>query len=182
MKLDADTRVALLDHARRALEAAGGGGPAPPTPPLLHRDDLAEHGGVFVTLKRSGALRGCIGCFGGRVPLPEAVARMARQSAVEDPRFPAVTEAEVPGLRISLSILSTRRPCADPMDIEVGRHGVEIERGDRRGVFLPQVAPEQGWDRAALLRHLCTKAGLPTDAWRAPDALLWTFEATVFGE
>lgn len=183
MNLDTESRAALLAHARRALRAAAGDGPSPAVPTELDREDLARHGGVFVTLKTAGhELRGCIGCFGGDEGLAATVARMTRQSALRDPRFPSVRPEEVDGLRISVSVLSERTPCPDASTIEVGRHGVEIERGGKRGVFLPQVAPEQGWDRGALLRHLCGKASLPPDAWRDPDTRLWTFEATVFGE
>ncbi len=183
MNLDPETQTALLAHARHALQAAADDAAAPTTPPALDREDLASHGGVFVTLKRGGGqLRGCIGCFGGDEGLAATVARMTAQSALRDPRFPAVGPGEVGELRVSLSVLSERTPCPDPQVIEVGRHGVEIEQGRKRGVFLPQVAPEQGWDRPALLRHLCGKASLPADAWRDSDARLWTFEATVFGE
>ena len=183
MRLDAETRSALVAHARAALAAAAVGEALPEAPAGLRRDDLARHGGVFVTLKRAdGGLRGCIGSFGGATTLADEVARITAQSALHDPRFPAVSAGEVPVLRVSLSVLSARVRCPHPNDVEAGRHGVEIELGDRRGVFLPQVAPEQGWDRPELLRQLCLKARLPGDAWRDPQAKLWTFEATVFGE
>ncbi len=183
MTLDPDTRTELLAHARAALVAAAANAALPPSPTTLNRPDLAGHGGVFVTLKRAdGGLRGCIGSFGGSGGLADEVARITAQSALKDPRFPVVSPTEVGTLRLSISALSTRRRCPDPNLVEVGRHGVEIERGDKRGVFLPQVAPEQGWDRTELLRQLCLKAELPGDAWRDPEATLWTFEATVFGE
>ncbi len=182
MNLDTETRRALLGHARRALVAAANGNPLPPLPDSLDRPDLEEHGGVFVTLKADGRLRGCIGHFGGDETLGDLVARMTRESALRDPRFPAVGPGEVGGLRLSISVLSERAPCPDPRRVEVGRHGVQIALGGRRAVFLPQVAPEQGWDRETLLGELCRKAQLPTDAWRAPEARLSVFEATVFGE
>ncbi len=181
--LDAARQRTLLEHAARALRAVAAGEPAPEPEADIRADPaFARHDGCFVTLRHAGgALRGCIGTFAGDGDLLAAIGRMTEQAARFDPRFPPVRPHEVEELLIGISVLSPRRPCADPQAIVPGRHGVEIERGGRRGVFLPQVAVEQGWDRDRLLAELCRKAGLPADAWRAPDAELRTFEAVVFG-
>jgi AmmeMemoRadiSam system protein A len=181
--LGPDRQRALLAHAAAALRAAAEGGPLPAPPVEIASDPLlATHHGCFVTLRRTdGELRGCIGTFAGDGDLALAVARMTRQAALSDPRFEPVAPHEVETLLIGISVLGPRQPCPDPESIVPGRHGVEIERRGRRGVFLPQVASEQGWGRERLLVELCRKAGLPPDAWRSPEATLQTFEATVFG-
>ncbi len=170
-------KLGLLRHARACLEASAEGLPLPAAPP-----GPPKHSGLFVTLKREGALRGCIGCFSGTESLSEAVGRITRQSALEDPRFSPVRPDEVSGLQISLSLLTPQRPCSDWREIEIGRHGVVFARGVRRSVFLPQVAPEQGWNLEQTLDALCYKARDHQGAWRQPDARFFTFEAEVFGE
>lgn len=182
--LSSPTRQALLRQARAAVRSAAEGRPPPaPVATLAGRADLRDHHGCFVTLKtKDGALRGCIGTFQSSGTLAEAVAQMAQQAAQSDPRFPPVQPDEVDALSISLSLLTPRQPCPEPGLIELGRHGVEVRRGLARGVFLPQVATEQGWDVDRLLRELCRKAHLPADALDAPDTRLFTFEAVVFGE
>jgi AmmeMemoRadiSam system protein A len=114
-------------------------------------------------------------------PLAETVARAAVAAALQDDRFPPVTAAELPSLSIDLSLLE--RPSAiRAEDVEVGRHGLVVSREARRGLLLPQVPVEQGWDRVAFLEHTCRKAGLPKDAWRLADTELLAFEAEVFSE
>lgn len=142
-----------------------------------------EPRGAFVTLKtREGDLRGCIGTILPVGPLDETVARMAVAAAVEDPRFPAVRASELPGLLFEISALTLPQPVPDPARIEVGRHGLIVTRGSRKGLLLPQVAPEWGWDREEFLKHTCLKAGLPEEAWRDPQTRLEWFEAEVWGE
>lgn len=153
-----------LDRARRAL---------PPSTAL----EAAR--GVFVTLKTVD-LRGCIGHLEGDRPLRENVERCALASAFEDPRFDPLDAREWPRVRLSISALTVPVPVAGPGAIEIGRHGVVLDKGGRRAVFLPQVAPEQGWDVPSLLAHLARKAGLPAEGWK--DARLAVFEAEVFGE
>ncbi len=114
-------------------------------------------------------------------PLVETVVAMAVAAATEDGRFEPVTLEQLPGLAIEISALGPMRPIR-PEDVEVGRHGLLISLGRRRGVLLPQVPLEQGWDRETFLAHTCWKAGLPEDAWRDPSAELLGFTATVFGE
>lgn len=139
--------------------------------------------GAFVTLKCGGRLRGCIGTLECRRPLAEEVARVAVSSAREDPRFEPLRASELDGLEVEVSILGPLEPI-DPFDehaFEIGRHGLVVEQGRRRGLLLPQVATEWGWDRVAFLSHTCTKAGLPPDAWRS-GAKVYRFAGEVFGD
>lgn len=140
-----------------------------------------EKRGAFVTLTKGGELRGCIGYPLPVKPLAEAVAEMAVAAAFEDPRFEAVSPAELPELRFEISVLSLPEPIDDPEKIVVGRHGIIISRGFNKGLLLPQVPVEYQWDRRTYLRHGCLKAGLPPDAWEK-GARIEIFEAEVFGE
>jgi uncharacterized protein (TIGR00296 family) len=112
----------------------------------------------------------------------EVVASCAVSAAQSDPRFPPVTADEIAHLHIEISVLSGFEIIQSVTDIEVGRHGLLVERDWRRGLLLPQVAPEWGWDASAFAAHTCRKAGLPTDAWPHGGATMYRFEAEVFGE
>jgi uncharacterized protein len=149
--------------------------PNPPLSPIL-----SELRGVFTTLSLHGNLRGCVGYALPVAPLYLAVAETARAAAFEDTRFQPVTQGEAPDLRVSLSVLSPLFPI-QPEEIEVGSHGLVISLGMRRGLLLPQVPVEHGWDRATFLAQTCHKAGLPSDAWRT-GAFLEAFTAEVFGD
>jgi AmmeMemoRadiSam system protein A len=127
---------------------------------------LQAPGAAFVTLTRRGELRGCIGYVEAIKPLAEAVAHCAVSAATTDPRFLPLTPEELPDLRIEISVLSPLCRIAQPSQIRVGDHGLCISQGSRRGLLLPQVATEFGWDRESFLRQTCIKAGLPGDAWR----------------
>jgi AmmeMemoRadiSam system protein A len=143
---------------------------------------LAERRGAFVTLHRKdGELRGCVGLMRSESSLLDTVARMAVAAATEDGRFEPVTEAELADLTIEISALGPLEPIR-PGDVEVGRHGLLIGYGARRGVLLPQVPVEHGWDRDTFLAHTCWKAGLPEDTWKKPDVELLGFTAAVFSE
>jgi AmmeMemoRadiSam system protein A len=142
---------------------------------------LLERRGAFVTLHKGRSLRGCIGTFDASDPLLSTVQRMAIAAATSDPRFPPVTADELDDLHLEISVLSPlRRVRAD--EVEVGVHGVYITRGMFRGVLLPQVATEHGWDRETFLEHTCIKAGLSPDAWRDPETRIEVFNAEVFAE
>ena len=149
--------------------------------PRLSSPVLCEQRGVFVTLKKKEELRGCIGRMVPNRPLAELVGAMALQSAFEDPRFSPVTPRELADLEIEISVLTPMKPVSGPSDIVVGRDGVLLQKVGKSAVFLPQVAPEQGWGRDEMLDHLSWKAGLPTGAWREGASFL-TFQAIVFGE
>ena len=137
--------------------------------------------GVFVTLKEHGDLRGCIGSIAPVEPLWKGVVRNAVNAASEDPRFRPVRPEEEPLIEIEVSILTPPTRVRGPEDIVIGRDGVMLTKGRNRAVFLPQVAPEQGWDLPTTLTHLATKAGLPGDAWKT-GATFEVFQAQVFNE
>lgn len=176
--LNETQRTTLLRIARQAVEAAVRDEAYKP-----HTDDpeLRKPGAAFVTLKREGDLRGCIGTTEPHEPTAVNVARMARAAAREDPRFPPVTPDEVRELTIDVSLLSPARKVVDVNSVEVGVHGLVMEQGGRRGLLLPQVPVEWGWNRQQFLEHTCLKAGLPKDAWRT-GATIYAFTAEVFGE
>ncbi len=171
-------RAALLQLARDAIVAHVTGAAAPAAEVCAR---ATENGAAFVTLHRHGELRGCIGHIEADEPLGRVIARGAVAAASADPRFPPIAAEELPDLEIELSILGALEPVVTPDDIDIGRHGLIIEQGWHRGLLLPQVAPEWGWDREAFLAHTCHKAGLPRDAWKH-GAKVWRFEAEVFGE
>lgn len=173
----ASERELLLRLAHRSIEAALEDRKIDVSPPNPH---LAECRGAFTTLYLEGKLRGCIGYVLPSQSLYQTVAETARAAAFDDPRFEPVTLEEAPGLKIEISVLSPLRPIA-PEDVVVGKHGLVVNQGSRRGLLLPQVPVEWEWDRETFLAQTCLKAGLPTDAWRR-GAELQAFTAEVFGE
>jgi uncharacterized protein len=180
MFTDAQQR-ALVEIARKAVTEAVTG--EPPREGSPDPGPLPEATGAFVTLKRGGELRGCIGTLECRRPLTDEIARVAVSAAREDPRFDPVRPAELEGLDVEVSVLGPLEEI-DPQDasaIEIGRHGLVVEQGHRRGLLLPQVATEWGWDRETFLSHTCTKAGLSPDCWRR-GAKVYRFAADVFGD
>ena len=143
---------------------------------------LKENQGAFVTLKKHGQLRGCIGYMAGDKPLYEVVSQMAAAAAVEDSRFPPVTKEELAELKYEISVLDPFKPINSPEEIQLGIHGVQAMAGDRSGVFLPQVARENNWDLETFLNQLMLKAGLWPNYWKENPVNFYTFEAEVFGE
>jgi hypothetical protein len=171
-------RATLLQIARDAIVCELEG-----QAPRPYAADLPSASGVFVTITRGGQLRGCLGTLQLRDTLPEEVARCARDSATQDPRFPPMTPGELSDMSLEISVLAPLEEI-DPLDetaIAIGRHGLVVEDGRRRGLLLPQVAVEWGWDRTQFLRHTCRKALLPEEAWRN-GARVYRFEAQVFGD
>jgi AmmeMemoRadiSam system protein A len=179
--LDATERQTLLLAARDALEACVERR-TPHPGPEDRSGRLGELGACFVTLYLRDDLRGCIGNLEAREPLGSAVRSMTEAAALRDPRFSPVAPAELSHIRISLSVLTPLRVIHGVEEIEVGIHGLVISRGSQRGVLLPQVASERGWDRETFLDQTCLKAGLPPEAWRDPDTRVEVFSAEVFGE
>jgi AmmeMemoRadiSam system protein A len=173
----AEERALLLDAAHQTILSAIQRMPSSMGAPSAH---LSEPRGVFTTLYFRRALRGCVGYPTPGVPLYRAVIETARGAAFEDPRFPPVTLAEAQELRISLSVLSPLQAVSAEA-VEAGNHGLVISEGPRRGLLLPQVAAEHGWDRLTFLEQTCRKAGLPLDAWRK-GARIEVFTAEVFGD
>jgi AmmeMemoRadiSam system protein A len=143
---------------------------------------LLQERGAFVTLEKHGELRGCIGHLIGDRPLYLIVQNVAVSAAVADQRFPPVTEEELSDLEIEISVLSPLEQAESVDQIQVGRHGVIIRRGQQQAVYLPQVAPEQGWGREEMLENLCLKAGLSKDAWKKEGTRFYIFTAEVFEE
>jgi AmmeMemoRadiSam system protein A len=169
----------LAELARRSVDAeVRREMPEPVRVPI----ELPDASGVFVTIKRRGELRGCLGTLQCRNGLAQEVAKCAADAASEDPRFPPVGRDELPELSIEVSVLGPLEPIpADPANVVVGRHGLVAEQGYRRGLLLPQVATEWGWTAEQFLRQTCLKAGLPGDAWQH-GARIFRFEAEVFGD
>ncbi|MFZ4617206.1 MAG: AmmeMemoRadiSam system protein A [Rectinemataceae bacterium] len=179
--LDDSTRRALLALARSSIRGAFRGIDAdePEIPPGLAATSAA---GAFVTLKRAGRLRGCIGRMEGGGPLPALIVEMARAAAFEDPRFRPLGPGELDECAIEITLLGPRQEIGSVEAIELGRHGVWLSLRGRSAVFLPQVATEQGWNRKQLLDELALKAGLPPGSWADEKATLMIFEGFVFGE
>jgi AmmeMemoRadiSam system protein B/AmmeMemoRadiSam system protein A len=145
-------------------------------------DKLKEKCGVFVTIKKHGELRGCIGYIEGVAPLYKAVSEMAIAAATKDPRFPPVNKNELPHISLEITILSPLKKITDINEIEIGKHGLVIKRGYNQGLLLPQVATEYGWDRETFLEHTCWKAGLPDNAWKDPKTEIYIFSGIIISE
>lgn len=143
-------------------------------------ENLKQEFGVFVTLKKNGNLRGCIGHIEGDEPLYRLVSKMAIASATQDPRFPPVALDELPQIKIEISVLSPIKKVKDIEEIVVGRDGLIIRKGFSSGLLLPQVPVEWGWNRNEFLRQVSLKAGLEPDAWKSAE--LYRFTAQVFAE
>ncbi|MHB8095934.1 MAG: AmmeMemoRadiSam system protein A [Candidatus Aminicenantales bacterium] len=169
----------LLELARKAIEHYFDTGRTahPETGDPL----LREKRGAFVTLKTDGELKGCIGYPVPVKPLDATIAEMAVAAASQDYRFTPLTPEELGRTVIEISVLSLPRPVKTPDEVIVGRHGIIISKGSSRGLLLPQVPLEYGWDRETFLRHGSLKAGLPGDAWMK-GARIEVFEAQVFSE
>jgi AmmeMemoRadiSam system protein A len=142
---------------------------------------LTEKRGAFVTLKVKGELRGCIGYPLPLKPLAETVIEMAVAAASEDFRFEPLTREELDGTTIEISVLSLPEPLKNTEEVVVGRHGIIVSKGMNRGLLLPQVPLEHGWDRETYLRHGCLKAGIGPEEWKK-GARIEVFTAQVFSE
>jgi len=143
---------------------------------------LKQDRGAFVTLRKHGQLRGCIGYTAPIQPLYLTVRDAAISAAERDPRFRPVQEDELDELSYEISVLSPMRHVRDINEIVIGKHGLVVKKGYSEGLLLPQVAPEQGWDCIEFLEHTCRKAGLPPEAWKDEDTDIFCFTAFVFGE
>lgn len=177
--LTADDRARLLSIARMSLEAhVRRERLAPPSSEGV----LDVRRGAFVSIhSRGGALRGCLGRIDVDAPLAHTVHDLAALVSDSDPRFEPVQPSELEQLDIEISVLTPEQPVASLDEVEVGRHGVIVEHGRRRGLLLPQVATELAWDRLTFVEHACLKAGLARDAWQRGARVL-VFEADVFSD
>jgi hypothetical protein len=179
-ELTRDDQAFLLKLARSVIESECKGSKltvAPPPSPIMR-----EPRGAFVTLKKSGQLRGCIGYIEAIKPLAETIGEMAKAAAFSDWRFEQVRAEELPAIEIEISVLSPLFEVRDPSTIVVGTHGLVVSRGSRRGLLLPQVPVEWGWDRETFLAETCVKAGLPESAWKEKGTKIEAFTADVFSE
>lgn len=179
--LSADSRRQLLALARGTLEARFRGEP-PPRLPSDRSEAFGDPRALFVTLRIGARLRGCIGTLAPEGDLSRAVPKFALRAAFEDPRFPGLTVHELAECTVEISVLTPPLPLEDPEEIVIGRHGLILELGVRRGLLLPQVATEWGFDRETFLAEVSRKAGLPPDAWKLAGARIWLFQAEVFAE
>jgi AmmeMemoRadiSam system protein A len=172
-----DERSLLLRLAHEAIAVALDQRAISLAPPSAH---LAEPRGAFTTLYYRGGLRGCVGFVLPVTPLYRTIAESACGAAFDDSRFSPVTRDEAPELKVSLSVLSPPQPIqAD--QVEIGRHGLLISLGLHRGLLLPQVPVEHGWDSIQFLEQTCRKAGLPLNSWQT-GAKLEAFTAEVFAD
>jgi AmmeMemoRadiSam system protein B/AmmeMemoRadiSam system protein A len=146
---------------------------------LTDNPKLISKKGAFVTLKKKGQLRGCIGFIEPVLPLNQTIVQAAIYAASRDVRFKPVHSSELKDIEVEISVLTPLRKIDNPKEVEVGKHGLVIAKGDRKGLLLPQVPVENRWSRQTFLEQTCYKAGLPRDAWRS-GASIYVFEAIVF--
>jgi AmmeMemoRadiSam system protein A len=171
----------LLSLARDTLEASVCG--APRTTEEVDDPHLqTREYGVFVTLYKAQELRGCVGRLVPSAPLFESVMDMTEAAAARDSRVTPVRADELEQIHIDISILSSLEMAANPLSLQVGKHGLHIAQGSRRGVLLPQVATEHQWDIKKFLEQTCMKAGLGKNAWREPDTQVSSFTTLVIEE
>jgi AmmeMemoRadiSam system protein A len=180
MELTAKDKDTLLDIAKKAIVAKVHNKEIPKL--IVDSEIIREKRGAFVTLKKRGQLRGCIGYIKPVKALGETVQEMAIAAAFHDPRFPSLTPDEVRDLTFEISVLSLLKRIKDINEIEVGKHGLYIVRGYKSGLLLPQVAVEYKWDRETFLKETCCKAGLPMQAWMDKETEIHIFSADYFGD
>ena len=180
MELTAKEKEVLLDIAKKAIEAEINHKEIPEL--IIDSENLKQKRGAFVTLKKGGQLRGCIGYIKAYKPLGETVQEMAIAAAFNDPRFPSLKSDELQYLTFEISVLSPFKRIKDVNEIEVGKHGLYIVRGYNSGLLLPQVAIEYEWDRETFLKETCHKAGLPLQAWMDKETEIYIFSAEYFGD
>jgi len=177
-----EQKIKLLQLARTTIAAKLSGKYAPPVPEDI--PGLEQQGACFVTLHTAlGELRGCIGNIAPVETLGENIRHNALNAAFNDPRFPKLSSLpELETLVVEISVLTPMVPIDRAEAFEVGKHGIVMRLLGHSAVFLPQVAPEQGWDRKTTLEYLGLKAGLPREAWLDPRVKFMVFEAIVFSE
>ncbi len=179
-ELTPEEQEALLKLARQTIADLVASGQA--TEPPAGLPGLEMERGAFVTIHRQGQLRGCIGNFTANGSLVNTVCDMAEAAATQDPRFPPLSAAELDEVDLEISVLSPLREVEDVSEIQVGKHGIYIISPRGRGVLLPQVAREYGWDRETFLNQTCLKAGLSPECWHDPNTQVLIFSAQIFGE
>ena len=179
-KLSITDKKTLLALARTTIEQYIGSKKEFVPDTASYSEVLKAHCGAFVTLKKRGELRGCIGLFGANEPLYSVVQDMAIAAATEDHRFEPVASSELSEINIEISVLTPMRRIHSIDEFELGKHGIYIRKGNRSGTFLPQVAEETGWTKEQFFGHCAQdKAGIGWDGWKEAD--LFVYEALVFG-
>ena len=169
----------LIDIAKTTIECKLTGRDIPEV--HVESEVLKQKSGAFVTLKKHGRLRGCIGYIQAIKPLYQTVQEMAESAAVKDPRFEPVAKEELKDLEIEISVLTPLKRITDVNQIQVGVHGILLRRGYYSGLLLPQVATENNWDRKTFLEQTCFKAGMyDKDCWKDKDTEIYIFSAEVF--
>lgn len=177
--IDDSQQKCLLAIARNRIEHELGGADLLPLP---EDGVFGKRSGVFVSVSVRRRLRGCIGTIEGERQLANEISNMAKAAAFTDPRFNSIQTEDLDDLSIEISVLSPLRSVSGAEDIRIGDDGLVIERGDQRGLLLPQVAAERGWDAETFLGYTCDKAGLDADAWRDPDTEIFAFTAIIFAD
>ena len=180
--LSRDEQEKLLRWVRAAIETAVREEPRTEVPESELTEPLRADYGVFVTLRKQGELRGCIGKMDFERPLWTNALDAAVASALEDPRFSPVQRDELSEITLEISILNPPEDLPRPEMFDALRQGIIVQKGWRHALLLPKVAQEQGWDATKTLEVVCEKAGLPADAWRDRSARLQVFTAFDFGE
>jgi AmmeMemoRadiSam system protein A len=176
-----ESQVRLISIARRALEDLVLGG-AHSVGEIRDPYLQSREYGAFVSLHKGDELRGCIGTCTPSAPLYQTVMDMTEAAALRDRRVAPVYEEELNQIRIDISVLSRLSLVQDPLSLEVGKHGLHIARGGRRGVLLPQIATQYRWDIKTFLEQTCLKAGLPKNAWKTSDTIVSSFNALIIEE
>src|SRR5665647_122970 len=180
MSLNKKEKLILLEIARESIKSAVLG--VKPNIPTINDVILNEKCGAFVTITINGKLRGCIGNIRAVSPLWETVKIMAKEAALNDPRFYPLSAADIKDIRIEISVLSPFRLINNLDEIEVGKHGLFIKKGFNQGLLLPQVATDYKWDRTQFLKETCHKAGLHENAWQDKNCDIYIFSATIFSK
>jgi AmmeMemoRadiSam system protein A len=180
LPLSLEDRKALLQLARTSIENAVRKKPLPKTDRL--KQNLHAPCGAFVTVRVHGELRGCYGYVNAYYPLAQSVQEVGVRAALEDPRFDHVVPEELGSMEIDISVLQPPVKVEEIEEIEVGVHGLIVETGQHRGLLLPSVATEYGWDREQFLNHTAIKAGLSPDAWKNNNVTILKFTAENFSE
>ena len=178
--LDEKAQHVALRLARETIETYVRTGRTPEYEPEL--SVLNEKRGVFVTITKHGALRGCIGYHGHDIPLYELIPDRAIAAAVKDTRFPPLSADELDDIEIKVSVYLSNVYKIDSLDeFELGKHGIILRKGGRGATYLPEVPIEAGWTKEEEMEHLCRKAGLPPGSWME-GADLYVYATQVFGE
>ena len=181
--MDEKDKKALLQIARKSVESAVKGISNDQTQVEITSPELNEKNGVFVTLRTQGKLRGCIGRMVSDIPLHKLVSEMAVSAATDDPRFNQIEPSELDDLEIDISVLSPLQMAKNPLDFELGRHGIYVKKDSATGCFLPQVATDTGWTKEEFLTQCCSvKAGLSPDAWKKGDVDVYIFTSEIISE